>query len=123
MTRSTAVWRCGGQHETVDRLSPRSRAIYAAVYPRPEAVDCLDLFGCPAREPHLFEWNLFNCRQTRTFAFDMDGVICHDWPGGDENGAKYLRLPAKCQATLATAASRHSVDCDGPFGKVPPADA
>lgn len=75
--------------ETLDRFSPKPSAIYAAVYPRPEAVGCLDLFGRPAREPHLFEWNLFNCRQTRTFAFDMDGVICHDWPGGNENGPEY----------------------------------
>lgn len=66
--------------------------IFAAMYPRPGAAQELDLFYRLAPLPHLFEWNLFNCHQVRYLASDMDGILCEDWPGGDENGAEYQQF-------------------------------
>jgi hypothetical protein len=65
------------------------RALFAALYPRPEASGSLDYYVRAVAEPHLFEWNLYNCNQTQRFAFDFDGILCHDWPGGDEDGEEY----------------------------------
>jgi uncharacterized HAD superfamily protein len=45
----------------------------------------VDLYGQLTPAPHLFEWNLFNCRQAERMAFDIDGVLCQDWSGGEED--------------------------------------
>ena len=74
------------------QFHPEVQAIFAAIYPRPETLAQLDLYARPAPSPHLFEWNLFNCSQTRLFAMDFDGILCQDWPGGDEEGEDYLRF-------------------------------
>jgi uncharacterized HAD superfamily protein len=65
------------------------RSVFAAIFVRPERLGCVDLFARLAPQPHYFEWNLLNCSQARRIALDMDGVICDDWPGGDEEGELY----------------------------------
>ena len=74
----------------IEQLSPQRDAYFAAVYVTPKMEVPVDFIGRTAPSPHLFEWNLFNCRFTNSFAFDFDGVLCHDWKGGDETGAEYL---------------------------------
>jgi uncharacterized HAD superfamily protein len=44
----------------------------------------VDLYHRATPVPHLFEWNLFNCRFTERVAFDIDGVLCEEWQGSDE---------------------------------------
>lgn len=81
-----ALW---GARAALRQHHPDIRPLFAALYPRPEATGSLDFYVRPVGEPHLFEWNLYNCNQTQQFAFDFDGVFCHDWPGGDEEGEEY----------------------------------
>jgi uncharacterized HAD superfamily protein len=81
-----ALW---GARDALRRRHPGIRPLFAALYPRPEAIGSLDYFIRTVGDPHLFEWNLYNCNQTQSFGFDFDGVLCHDWPGGDENGDAY----------------------------------
>jgi uncharacterized HAD superfamily protein len=78
-----------GARDALRRRHPAIRPLFAALYPRPQAVGALDFYVRAAGEPHLFEWNLYNCNQTQRFAFDFDGILCHDWPGGDEEGEAY----------------------------------
>jgi len=66
--------------------------LFAALYPRPEAVGSVDLYARPVAAPHLFEWNLFNCNQTATFACDLDGILCQDWQGDEERGEDYQQF-------------------------------
>lgn len=68
------------------------RFLFAALYPRPEAVEVLDIYARLAPDPHLFEWNLFNCNQTSEFAFDFDGILCEDFDGIDNDDAEYLEF-------------------------------
>jgi len=83
--------------ESLARTAPDVEAIFAALYPRPEVSHCVDLYAQLAPHPHLFEWNLFNCNQTRHFAFDFDGVLCEDWPGGNEEGEEYRSFIEKAK--------------------------
>jgi uncharacterized HAD superfamily protein len=78
-----------GARDALRRHHPKTGALLAALYPRPEAIGALDYYVRAIGEPHLFEWNLYNCNQTQRFGFDFDGVLCHDWPGGDEEGEAY----------------------------------
>ena len=76
---------------------PNQSVLYAAIYPRPETAKCVDLFAHGAPSPHLFEWNLFNCNLTQNIAFDLDGVICEDWRGNEEDEASYLQFIRQAQ--------------------------
>lgn len=76
----------GMARRALARTCPTRAAIFAALYPRPATSSCVDVYARLAPEPHLFEWNLFNCNQTSTFAFDLDGVLCHDWTGDNLDG-------------------------------------
>lgn len=60
-------------------------AYFAALYPKPDKCDTVDLYARPAPFPHLFEWNLFNCSKSDGIGLDFDGVLCEDWTGGDED--------------------------------------
>ena len=50
----------------------------------------MDLFARLLPPPHLFEWNLFNRQQSQALALDMDGVLCEDFVGNEENAEEYL---------------------------------
>ena len=78
-----------GARDALRKHHPGIRPLFVALYPRSEAVGVVDFYVRPVDEPHLFEWNLYNCNQTQRFAFDFDGILCHDWPGGDEEGETY----------------------------------
>lgn len=70
--------------QALRRWHPEQACLFAAIYPRPAAVGAVDLYARAVEAPHLFEWNLFNCNQTATFAFDLDGILCEDWQGDEE---------------------------------------
>jgi hypothetical protein len=78
--------------QAISHAAYRNPVLYAALYPRPSSVGCVDLFARLAPLPHLFEWNLFNCQQTQAFAFDMDGVLCDDFQGDEANSEEYLEF-------------------------------
>lgn len=88
------------------------RAIYAAVYVRPEAAKAVDIYARAIPCPHLLEWNLVNTGAFaghaapttrgvfgRGVALDFDGVICHDAESGGDLGSPYL-LPQKFPCRL-----------------------
>jgi hypothetical protein len=85
---------CSGQALAVARQQleiayPEIELIFAAVYPTPQAIPALDFYVRALPMPHLFEWNLFNCLQAKSCALDFDGILCVDWPGGNEDGEEY----------------------------------
>jgi uncharacterized HAD superfamily protein len=80
--------------EELQRIRPQQRDLFAALYPVPEAVSSLDFYAHPLPPPQFFEWNLLNSNHTRGFAVDFDGVLCEDWPGGDEEGEEYQTFVA-----------------------------
>lgn len=67
------------------RLAGRSEILYVAVYGnRPYPPDVDDVFR-HVPHPRCFEWNLFHSQQMEFACLDMDGVICADWTGREED--------------------------------------
>ena len=63
----------------------KSRAVvWTGVYACGAALSTLDAYAVEAPKPRVFAWNLHkHPRYTRTFMFDIDGIVCRD-PVGDE---------------------------------------
>ena len=72
----------------VARSRIQQKAVFAAVFVRPEVSDVVDIYGSILPSPHLLEWNLFNNgvlvgeAHNPVFrngvATDFDGVLCLD---------------------------------------------
>ncbi len=105
-----SVYGGGAMHKaraTIARL--QRRALFAAVYVRPEARRIVDLAGRELPSPHLFEWNVMNngpfggnARNPvygAGIACDFDGIFCHDAESGGPVGSPYL-LPRKVSVRL-----------------------
>lgn len=86
------------------------RAVFAAVYVRPEAADVVDLCSRVLPAPHLLEWNVANngpfcgfAADPATYgtgvATDLDGIICHDEFSGGPVGTPYI-VPRKFPVRL-----------------------
>jgi hypothetical protein len=89
-----------------------------AVYVRPEASHHVDLFVRELPDPHLLEWNLFNCGPFGGYsadqtifgsgiASDFDGIFCHDAQSGGVVGSPYL-LPRTHPCRLIVTGRRES---------------
>jgi uncharacterized HAD superfamily protein len=87
-----------------ERLKGRSGILYGALYgnhPFPREVDVV--FRHLAH-PRCFEWNLFHSNQIEWAYVDMDGVLCADWTGQEEEeGLGWERY----QKHLESASPRH----------------
>ena len=98
----------GGTLAAVRRdLRKRSDCLFAAVYRAAlEPPAGVDRTFREISHPRCFEWNLFHCDQISLACLDMDGVLCEDWTGREDdqgrnhaaylrhiNGAKPLHLP------------------------------
>lgn len=78
----------------------RRRAVFAAVYVRPEEAGAVDLAGRLLPSPHLLEWNFANNGPFAGLAanpvyrggiaLDLDGVVVHDAESGGPAGTPYL---------------------------------
>lgn len=85
----------GGTIREVRRKLPesvRARCIFGAVYCNIESTSQLDCCGYTIDSiQHLFAWNYLRDMHARTTLTDMDGVLCDDWNGdeNDENAAAY----------------------------------
>lgn len=61
-------------------------AVFAAVYSSAQGAKTLDFHGYELRTAnHSFGWNLFRDSVTERIATDMDGVLCRDYGGPDED--------------------------------------
>lgn len=49
-----------------------------AVYATHEGASKVDYYSRIIEKPRYFEWNLFHTKHAFDFAFDLDGVLCHD---------------------------------------------
>ena len=79
-----------------------SRAVFAAVYVRPEAAGVVDIYARQLPSPHLLEWNYPNngevgglvCDPHRypghAAATDLDGILLHDEFSGGPLNTPYL---------------------------------
>lgn len=70
------------------------RISYGAVYALPDKTDAVDYYQEILHAPRIFEWNLLHHQFILPNAcVDMDGVLCHDPPeGDDDDGERYLRF-------------------------------
>lgn len=65
----------------------------AAVYVNPKSRFKPDFWVEDLPWPHFLEWNMFNSVMTPSMAFDFDGILCHECPGGsDDDGLAYLEF-------------------------------
>jgi len=76
-----------------DRLTaamPEAEIFYCAVYAAHEEHPEIDLWLEIVDHPRIFQWNLMRHRRLGDACFDIDGVLCHD-PTGEENddGERY----------------------------------
>jgi hypothetical protein len=79
---------------------PGRKAVFAAVYVRPQARAAVDVFARELESPHLLEWNWANNgpltgRSANPVygagvAADLDGVIVHDAESGGRVGSAYM---------------------------------
>lgn len=89
----------------------RPEILYSVVYRNPDLkpFPVPDLWAAELRNPHYLEWNFFNSIFSPHIAVDFDGILCEDWTGGDDSGARYeaflstarpLYLPRKAPLPL-----------------------
>jgi uncharacterized HAD superfamily protein len=86
----------GGTLSDVRRmLSHRANVKYGAVYYTEWLPDVMDFGFRKMEQPRCFEWNLFHSDHLAQAGVDLDGVLCADWLGSeDDTGpgqAEYLR--------------------------------
>lgn len=60
----------------------------SCVYASPEGASTVDFAAEVVAGRRYFEWNLFGHQDLWRFAFDLDGVLCHD-PAQDDDGPVY----------------------------------
>jgi len=73
----------GHQLKRAKAALPGGGYLFAAVYVNPLAKGKPDYQAAELEQPHLLEWNFFNCGYIANCATDMDGIICEDprWEG------------------------------------------
>ena len=66
---------------------------YGAVYVNPARLDEVDVYCEALHSPRMFEWNVMHHAGLKSACLDMDGVLCRD-PTGSENddGPRYLNF-------------------------------
>ena len=71
---------------------------YGAVYVLPGQEGAVDHYVEALRPPRVFEWNVLHIGTLGTSCLDMDGVLCHD-PSGEDNddGDRYLDFIANAR--------------------------
>lgn len=52
----------------------------SCIYLRPESPFRPDFYGRELKDPHLLEWNLFNCTYIEHALLDFDGIFCPNVP-------------------------------------------
>ena len=68
---------------------------YGAVYVLPGQEDAVDRYVEALRPPRVFEWNVLHVGTLGNSCLDMDGVLCHDPSGADnDDGERYLEFIA-----------------------------
>jgi len=74
---------------------------FGAVYMTPGAESLVDFHLETVPHPRIFEWNLMHRANTRSYCFDIDGVLCED-PSHDcnDDGPRYLDF-IRCARPLA----------------------
>ena len=80
-----------GVRERIEAAGLPHRVQYGAVYVAPDQLDSVDTYAEVLHFPRAFEWNvLHNPSILHRMALDIDGVLCHD-PTGSENddGERY----------------------------------
>jgi uncharacterized HAD superfamily protein/adenine/guanine phosphoribosyltransferase-like PRPP-binding protein len=91
--------------EKVAAASPHHHVCFAAVYVNAGAEREVDLYRMLLPRPRVFEWNLMHTREGTHGCWDIDGVLCRD-PTGDENddGSRYAKfiseVPLRIRPTL-----------------------
>lgn len=75
---------------TVRAASPKVKVTTLAAIAKLERVGSVDLHFDVCPGPRVFQWNLWRNEKIARFAFDIDGVLCRD-PTGHENddGPRY----------------------------------
>lgn len=66
---------------------------YAAIYVENRPKICVDFYHSKLPDfAQFYEWTMFHDENNRHMATDMDGVLCDDWTGGneDQHAAAYL---------------------------------
>ncbi|TWT58888.1 xanthine-guanine phosphoribosyltransferase [Thalassoglobus neptunius] len=75
----------GRSIETTKTILGDERTLYSAIYASPGGADHLDFYSELLPHPHLLEWNLFNSTFLPRMVFDIDGILCPDFPEGSWN--------------------------------------
>lgn len=84
----------GGTMRSVDKMMKGKGINYttACIYMSPLHDKNVGIYSKELPDPHILEWNLFNCPLTRATAFDIDGILCPDVPSHlDDDGEKYIK--------------------------------
>lgn len=87
----------------VDAIGPRAKAIirFAVFGPYRDIPGAVDITCETVPGPRAFEWNMWKHARLGRWALDMDGVLCRD-PTGHENddGARYLGFLAGAEPLM-----------------------
>lgn len=67
-----------------ERLKGRSDILYGSLYGNHPSPREVDFVFRQVSHPRCFEWNLFHSNQIEWACLDMDGVLCADWTGQEE---------------------------------------
>ncbi len=85
--------------EKLANLYPDKEIFFAAVYVVPDATKSVDFYFNVCPWPRVFEWNMMHHNVLEKCCVDIDGVLCKD-PTGEENddGVRYEKFLAETQA-------------------------
>ena len=79
----------------IDRLREliRHPVLFAAIYVEDRPKICVDYYHSKLPDyAQFYEWTMFHDENNRFLLTDLDGVLCEDWNGGneDDHAAEYL---------------------------------
>lgn len=69
--------------QTYAHLAKGRKVLWTSVYACEQALQTLDAYAVEAPKPRVFAWNFHKYKNTTSFLFDIDGIICAD-PAGDQ---------------------------------------
>lgn len=82
---------------------------YGAVY-RAAETTLVDHFFCEIPQPRMFEWNFFRHWNMHFSMWDIDGALCEDWTGVEDNQPEsYLQHLASAKPLYIPEQPIHSV--------------
>lgn len=84
-------------HARCKELWPNTHFFRAVIYTAPHVRHLIERWHQVEPGSMILEWNFANAAHTEPYYWDLDGIICHDYTGPDNDGPEYLNFLSTAQ--------------------------